>query len=46
VKAIGIDINAAETDPLVGMSLLYDYRLQIDVVEGGIVTIQALSSGG
>jgi clan AA aspartic protease len=39
-----IDINAAETDPLVGMSLLYDYRLQIDVVEGGIVTIQALSS--
>jgi clan AA aspartic protease len=39
-----IDINAAETDPLVGMSLLYDYRLQIDVVEGGIVTIQALNS--
>jgi clan AA aspartic protease len=39
-----IDVNAAETDPLVGMSLLYGYRMQLDAIEGGMVTIQALSS--
>jgi clan AA aspartic protease len=39
-----IDVNAAETTPLVGMSLLYGYRMQLDTVEGGIVTIQSLSS--
>jgi hypothetical protein len=38
-----IDANAAETTPLVGMSLLYGYRMQLDVIEGGTVTIQALS---
>jgi clan AA aspartic protease len=38
-----IDINAAETTPLVGMSLLYGYRMQLDAIEGGTVTIQALS---
>jgi hypothetical protein len=38
-----IDINAAETAPLVGMSLLYGYRVQIDAIEGGLVTIQSLS---
>ena len=39
-----IDVNAAETDPLVGMSLLYSYRMQLDVIEGGIVVIQSLNS--
>jgi clan AA aspartic protease len=39
-----IDINASETTPLVGMSLLYGYRVQFDAIEGGTVTIQALSS--
>jgi clan AA aspartic protease len=39
-----IDINASETAPLVGMSLLYGYRMQLDAVEGGMVTIQSLSS--
>lgn len=39
-----IDINASETAPLLGMSLLYGYRMQIDTVEGGIVTIQLLDS--
>ena len=38
-----IDINASETSPLVGMSLLYGYRIQLDAIEGGIVTIQPLS---
>ena len=39
-----IDVNAAETDPLVGMSLLYGYRIQFDAIEGGIVVIQSLKS--
>jgi clan AA aspartic protease len=36
-----IPVNEAETDPLVGMSLLYDLRIQ--VVEGGNVLIEALT---
>lgn len=39
-----IDINASETVPLVGMSLLYGYRVQFDTIEGGTVVIQSLSS--
>lgn len=39
-----IEINAAETDPLIGMSLLRGYRLQIDAVQGGLVSILALSN--
>ena len=38
-----IEVNSAETDPLVGMSLLRGYRLQVDTIEGGLVTILALS---
>jgi len=41
-KVQRIDINASETAPLIGMSLLYGYRVQFDAIEGGIVTIQAL----
>jgi clan AA aspartic protease len=41
-----IDINASETTPLVGMSLLYGYRVQFDAIERGLVTIQSLSSLG
>jgi clan AA aspartic protease len=37
-----IDIAESETEPLLGMSMLYGYRLQIDTVEGGIVQIAAL----
>lgn len=37
-----IDIAESETEPLVGMALLYGYRLQIDAIEGGIVRIEAL----
>jgi clan AA aspartic protease len=37
-----IYIAESETDPLVGMSLLYGYRLQIDTIEGGRVTIEEL----
>jgi hypothetical protein len=35
-----IPVNQAETDPLVGMSLLYGYDLRIRAVEGGKVTIE------
>jgi hypothetical protein len=30
------------TEPLLGMAMLYGYRLQVDNVEGGIVKIEAL----
>lgn len=38
-----VDINASEASPLVGMSLLYGYRVQFDAIEGGDVTIQSLN---
>jgi clan AA aspartic protease len=37
-----IEINASETDPLIGMSLLRGYRLQIDTTQGGLVIISEL----
>ncbi len=37
-----MEINAAETEPLIGMSLLRGYRLQVDTVKGGLVTISEL----
>jgi clan AA aspartic protease len=37
-----IDIAESETEPLIGMALLYGYRLQIDAIEGGIVKIEAI----
>lgn len=37
-----IDIAASETEPLLGMAMLYSYQLQVDNVEGGRVTIEAL----
>lgn len=39
-----IEINQAETEPLLGMLMLQGYRLQIDNIEGGLVIIQCLSS--
>jgi clan AA aspartic protease len=37
-----IDIAASETEPLLGMAMLYGYRLQVDTIEGGTVKIEAL----
>ena len=34
-----IYIAEAETEPLIGMAMLYGYRPQIDAVEGGLVRI-------
>jgi clan AA aspartic protease len=40
-----IEINAAETEPLLGMRMLKRYRLQVDTIEGGLVTIEMLPNG-
>lgn len=37
-----VEVEAADTEPLVGMSLLAQYSLRIDVLSGGVVTIAAL----
>jgi clan AA aspartic protease len=37
-----IDIAESETEPLLGLAMLRRYRLQVDNVEGGSVTIEAL----
>lgn len=37
-----VEVEAADTEPLVGMSLLEHHALQIDVLNGGSVTITAL----
>ena len=42
-KTQEIEVNSAETDPLIGMSMLRGYRLQIDTIEGGLVIITDLS---
>jgi hypothetical protein len=37
-----IYIAESETEPLLGMAMLYGYRLQVDAIEGGTVKIEAL----
>ncbi len=37
-----IDVAASDADPLVGMGLLYGFKLQIEAIEGGAVIIEAL----
>jgi len=37
-----IYIAESETEPLLGMSLLYGYRLQVDAIEGGSVKVEPL----
>ena len=38
-----VEVEAADTEPLVGMSLLDRHSLRIDVLRGGVVTVSALS---
>ncbi len=38
-----VDLVASDADPLVGMGLLYGFKLQIEAIEGGLVKIEALS---
>jgi len=42
-KSQEIEVNSAEIDPLIGMSMLRGYRLQVDTIEGGLVIITDLS---
>ena len=37
-----IYIAESETEPLLGMALLYGYRLQVDAIEGGSVKVESL----
>ncbi|MGV0029372.1 clan AA aspartic protease [Phormidesmis priestleyi] len=37
-----VDVAASDADPLVGMGLLYGFKLQIETIEGGAVIIEAL----
>jgi clan AA aspartic protease len=37
-----IDVAASDAEPLVGMGLLYGFKLQIEAIEGGRVTIEGL----
>ena len=36
-----VEINAAETEPLLGMRLLRGHQLHINAIEGGLVTIRS-----
>jgi clan AA aspartic protease len=38
-----VEVEAADTEPLVGMRLLDRHSLRIDVLRGGVVTVTALS---
>jgi clan AA aspartic protease len=37
-----VDVASAETEPLIGMSLVYGHDLRIQAIEGGKVTIEKL----
>jgi hypothetical protein len=37
-----IDVVASDAEPLVGMGLLYGFKLQVEAVEGDRVTIEAM----
>ena len=38
----GILVEAAETEPLLGMSLLYGFNINIQAIDGGRVTVKRL----
>jgi hypothetical protein len=38
-----INVVASDAEPLVGMGLLYGFKLQIEAIEGGRVTIEVLN---
>jgi predicted aspartyl protease len=42
-QARTVEVDEAETDPLVGMRLLRDHNLSVDVVDNGKVRIEALA---
>lgn len=38
-----VDVAASESEPLLGMSLLYGFKLQVEAVERGTVAIEAMT---
>jgi clan AA aspartic protease len=38
-----VDVAASETEPLLGMGLLYGFKLQVEAVERGMVSIEAMN---
>lgn len=43
-RTLAVEAEAADTDPLVGTSLLYGHDLRIHMVDGGVVTIARLTA--
>lgn len=43
-QPLRVTADAADTDPLVGMALMYGYELNIRNVEGGAVTLERLAN--
>ena len=41
-KTKAIDVAASETELLIGMSLLYEFKLEIEAIENGAVAIKSL----
>jgi hypothetical protein len=37
-----VDVAESESEPLLGMSLLYGFKLQVEAVELGTVTVEAM----
>jgi clan AA aspartic protease len=38
-----VDVAASESEPLLGMSLLYGFKLQVEAIERGTVTIESMT---
>lgn len=41
-QARAVEIDASDTEPLVGMGLLYGHEIRIQAIDGGAVIIEAL----
>lgn len=41
-KRLAIEVDVAETDPMIGMRLIYGHNLRIEAIEGGTVTLESL----
>jgi hypothetical protein len=42
-ESLSVEIAGTETEPLMGMSLIYGHDLRIKAIEGGTVTIEKLT---
>ncbi len=44
VDRVAFMVDAADTEPLVGMALMYGYELNVQIVDGGAVTLRRFSN--